>query len=117
MFGGGRNTGRNGGIGALMENTAPKLMELELTYFLQSCEEDQWAPTTKYNCPAEVSFGDYVANTGNYNAREMASIFQGTYEKSTEEDSYEKRENWAEGWYNHFTGVEDIRECYKKYDY
>ena len=104
-------------VNEMATNSPQKLMELELTYFLQSCEEDQWAPTTKYNCPAEVSFGDYVANTGNYNAREMASIFQGTYEKSTEEDSYEKRENWAEGWYNHFTGVEDIRECYKKYDY
>ena len=104
-------------VNEMATNSPKKLMELELTYFLQSCEEDQWAPTTKYNCPAEVSFGDYVVNTGNYNAREMVSIFQGAYEKSTEEDSYEKRENWAEGWYNHFTGVEDIRECYKKYDY
>ena len=104
-------------VDEMATNSPQELMELELAFFLQSCEGEQWGPTTDYNCPAKVSFEDYVANTGDYNAREMALIFHGTYEKSGKEDSYEKRENWAEGWYNHFTGVEDIRECYKKYDY
>ncbi len=104
-------------VNEMATNSPKELMDLELTYFLQSCEGGYWTPTREYDCPAIVSFEEYVKNEGNYNVREMAMIFHGTYEKSPETDSYVKRENWAEGWYNHFTGVEDIRECYKKYKY
>lgn len=95
-----------------------ELMNFELTYFLYSCENGHWSPTLKYDCPAEVSFKDYIVNKDNYDAREMALIFHGTYEKSgNDATELEKRENWAEGWYEHFMGIEDIKECYEKYDY
>ncbi|MBP3458755.1 MAG: hypothetical protein J6K58_06070 [Lachnospiraceae bacterium] len=86
--------------------------------FLYTCETDQWGPTKEYNCPAEVSFTNYIKNSEDYNIRDMALIFHGSYEKSGDDrKALEKRENWAEGWYNHFTGVEDIRVCYEKYNY
>ena len=102
-----------------MANTSPKeLMNYELEYLLETCQPGygEWIPTTKYDCPEEMSYETYITTTvkpkedaekvvGN-----LALIFHGSYERSADEgEDLMDRAEWANRWYAHFQGTEDIR--------
>lgn len=95
-------------------------MNYELEYLLESVQlgEGEWIPTTGHKSPEKVEFKDYITievqdgedpeKKMNY----MALVFQGTYERSQDENdetTLQERCEWAYRWYEHFKGIKDIQ--------
>ena len=105
-----------------MANMSPiELMNYELEYLLESCQPGygEWVPTTKYDCPEEMAYETYITITvkPKEDAEEivgnLALIFHGTYERSRDKgEALMDRAKWANRWYNHFQGTEDIRNYF-----
>lgn len=107
-------------VNGMAENSSKELMNYELEYFLESVQpgKGEWLPTTDHKSPEEVEFKDYIAmevqdkEDPEKKMAYMALVFQGTYERSQDENdeiALQERCDWAYKWYKHFEGIEDIQ--------
>ena len=94
-------------VNDLSTNNPNLLMELELEYFIWSCQAStpsdhrEWFATLEYYSPYKLSYSEYIEEL--YSPSEMALVFHASYERSADgKEAIEERSIAAEKWYQHF---------------
>ncbi len=94
-------------VNDLSTNNPNLLMELELEYFIWSCQAStpsdhrEWFATLEYYSPYKLSYSKYIEEL--YSPSEMALVFHASYERSADgKEAIEERSIAAEKWYQYF---------------
>ena len=93
----------------MAEENPALLIDLQLEYIeytsVVGTDIKRWMETKKYGSPREISYEEYISST--YCSGDMALIFNGSYERSGDDEMQrQRRVDAANRWYDYF--VENI---------